>query len=295
MSVTLSNQLLPKRPYNSSVDLSIIGFGGILSLGMTQQGANELVAWSFDQGINYFDVAPSYGEGEAETKLGIALQPYRNRVFLACKTTCRDAAGSRKELERSLTRLHTDRFDLYQLHAVTTIAEVQEIFSSRGAMGTFLAARDEGLIRHIGFSAHSEVAALALMEEFPFDSILFPFNYVCYTRGSFGPAVMSRAREQGIARLALKAMAKGPWPEHAHRDYPKCWYEPTVDPDFANTALRFTLGEPITAALPPGDERLFRLAVDVARSFHPLDAPEKEALFAETAGMRPLFPLQQTA
>ena len=291
MSPTSPDQPLAKRPYNESVSLSVVGLGGIVTLDASQEHANELVAWGFDQGINYFDVAPSYGNGEAEVKLGNALKPYRERAFLACKTTRRDAAGSRKELERSLRRLHTDRFDLYQFHAVTTLTDVEEIFGAGGAAETFLKAHQEGLIRHIGFSAHSEEAALAMMGRFQFDSILFPVNAVCYAQGRFGPAVIKRAQEKGIARLALKALAKGPWPEHEPRDYPKCWYKPTDEPSFAERALRFTLSEPVTAALPPGDERLFRLAVNIARSFSPMGEAEKQELLAETAGMRPLFPL----
>ena len=78
---------IPKRHYRGGVDLSVIGFGGIVVTEQDQADADRCVAEAFDRGVNYFDVAPSYGEdGEAEKKLGIALKPYRERVFLACKT-----------------------------------------------------------------------------------------------------------------------------------------------------------------------------------------------------------------
>jgi aryl-alcohol dehydrogenase-like predicted oxidoreductase len=67
---------------------------------------------AFDRGVNYFDVAPSYFDGEAEIKLGIALEPYRSKSFLGCKTMERTAAGARREFERSLQRAKTDHFDL---------------------------------------------------------------------------------------------------------------------------------------------------------------------------------------
>ena len=82
--------------------LSVIGFGGIVVCGMSQKEADRIVAEAFDRGVNYYDVAPSYFDGEAETKLGPALEPFRKRSFLACKTMARDAAGARTELERSL-------------------------------------------------------------------------------------------------------------------------------------------------------------------------------------------------
>ena len=288
------DQLIPKRRFNESVNLSIVGFGGIVTLGESQKEANDVVAWSFDQGINYFDVAPSYGDGEAERKLGNALRPVRKQVFLACKTTRRDAQGARAELERSLSRLHTDHFDLYQFHAVTTLDEVEQILGPGGAAETFFKARQEGKIRYIGFSAHSEEAAMALMERYSVDSILFPVNAACYA-GGFGPRVVRRAQEKGIARLALKALAIGPWPEQYQHAYPLCWYQPTDDPVLAARSLRFTLSEPVTAALPPGDETLFRLAVDIARSFTPMDDAERGELLAESARVHPLFPLPEGA
>jgi aryl-alcohol dehydrogenase-like predicted oxidoreductase len=96
---------LARRDYKGGVKLSVIGFGGIVVCGMEQAAADRIVAEAFDRGVIYFDVAPSYFDGEAERKLGPALEPYRKRAFLACKTTVRDAAGARKELEESLERL----------------------------------------------------------------------------------------------------------------------------------------------------------------------------------------------
>ncbi len=97
--------------------LSMIGFGGIMVDKATTEESAIWVKEAIDNGINYFDVAPSYGN--AEEMLGPALEPYRKDVFLACKTGERKKEGARKELEQSLKYLRTDHFDLYQLHAVT--------------------------------------------------------------------------------------------------------------------------------------------------------------------------------
>src|SRR5512141_1251226 len=120
MIASTQKSSIPRRKYRDEVELSILGFGGILVMGHTQTEAGEMVAEAVDRGLNYFDVAPSYGGGEAEEKLGPALAPHRQKVFLACKTGERLAPGVRRELERSLKRMKTDHFDLYQLHAVTT-------------------------------------------------------------------------------------------------------------------------------------------------------------------------------
>ncbi len=283
---------IPKRTYRGEVKLSIIGFGGIVICGMEQDAANRTVAASWERGVNYYDVAPTYFDGEAETKLGIALKPYRRNAFLACKTTARDAAAAEKELEQSLRRLQTDFFDLYQFHAVTSFEDVDKILAPGGAAELFAKARREGKVRYVGASAHHAGAAIALMERFPLDSILFPVNFVCFEQGGFGPQVLAKAKEKGVARLALKALAHHPWPQGVPRNespYPKCWYQPVDDPTLARQALRFTLSEDITAAVPPGDERLYAMALDIAASFTPLTAAERQALLASTRGTSPIF------
>jgi predicted aldo/keto reductase-like oxidoreductase len=191
-------QPIPRRRYAGTVDLSVIGFGAIVLMGMEQRDANRIVAEVVDKGINYFDVAPSYGGGEAETKLGPALAPHRKNIFLACKTMSRDAKGAREELERSLTRLQTDHFDLYQCHAVTMMEEVEQIFAPGGALEALVRAREEGKVRYLGFSAHSEEAAIAMLDRFHFDSILFPTNFVCFTSGHFGYSVRVTPRSSGL-------------------------------------------------------------------------------------------------
>lgn len=280
---------IAKRPYNHEVSLSVIGFGGIVVMGMEQPQADRTVAEVVESGINYFDVAPSYGNGEAEEKLGPALQPHRNQVFLACKCERRDAEGARQQLELSLKRLRTDHFDLYQFHAVAGMNDVDQILAPGGAGDLFLKARQEGKIRYLGFSAHHTEAALTLMDRFRFDSVLFPVNYVNYAQGNFGPQILAKAKEQGIARMALKAMAHSTWQTGETHTYPKCWYHPIEDPELAHKALRFTLSEDITAAIPPGDERLFRIALAAAPGIQPLTAEERRDLLASARGVTPIF------
>ena len=145
-----SADLVPKRPFGKTDDrLSIIGFGGIVVKDVTPKEAGRYVSEAVNRGVNYFDVAPTYGN--AQERLGPALKPYRDRCFLACKTTCRDAAGAQKELETSLKLLQTDHFDLYQLHALSTLEDVEKAFASDGAMQTYIRARKEGKVRYLGF------------------------------------------------------------------------------------------------------------------------------------------------
>ncbi len=185
---------IPKQRYGRTKEkLSIIGFGGMVVKDVTPKEAANFVAEAVDRGVNYFDVAPFYGN--AQRRLGPALKPYRQKCFLACKTLERDAAGAAKELKESLKLLQTDHFDLYQLHALTDVEEVEQAFGPGGAMETILKAKEDGKIRYIGFSAHSEEAAHAALDRFDFDSILFPLSFPTWIGANFGPSVYQAGEE----------------------------------------------------------------------------------------------------
>jgi aryl-alcohol dehydrogenase-like predicted oxidoreductase len=147
---------IPKRKYGKTeVMLSVIGFGGIVVMDTEQEKANRIVAEAYERGVNYFDVAPGYGN--AEIKLGPALEPYRKNVFLACKTGHRAYTAAKKDFETSLERLKTDYFDLYQLHGITDVEkDVEAAFAEGGVMKLLLEEKKQGRIRHLGFSAHSQ-------------------------------------------------------------------------------------------------------------------------------------------
>ena len=283
---------IARRPLGKTGEhLSIIGFGGIVVMNEDANAAVNVVAEAVDRGINYFDVAPSYGN--AQERLGPALKPYRDKCFLACKTDGRLKDDSRTDLENSLRLLQTDHLDLYQFHALTKMTDLDKVLGPGGAIETFEAAKKEGKIRHIGFSVHSVETALAALDRYDFDTVLFPLNWVLVTQANFGLQILQRAQEKQMGILCLKSMAKTVWPAEQRRNHPepKCWYQPAAFPDEASLGLRWTLGHPITAALPPGDERYFRLAMDVAQSYQPLAPHEEQALLSGGKGVEPFFRL----
>lgn len=170
--------------------VSPIGFGGIVVMGAEREDASNIVAEAVEFGINYFDVAPSYGD--AEVKLGAALEPFRKDVHLACKTLCRDAEGAEKELAQSLKNLRTDHFDVYQFHAVNEIEkDVKPIFAKGGAIEAIERARKNGVIRNVGFSSHSPETALAAMSEYDFDTVMLPVNFCLHFKKQFEVEVLT--------------------------------------------------------------------------------------------------------
>jgi predicted aldo/keto reductase-like oxidoreductase len=288
-----SDRGIPRRKLGKTgEELSIVGFGGIVVMNNSQSFANNIVAEAVDRGINYFDVAPSYEDAQA--RLGPALEPYRQKVFLACKEESWTKDGCSKLLEESLRLLRTDHVDLYQFHGLTKMAELDQIFGPGGAMETFAAARQAGKVRFIGFSAHSVEVALAAMDRFDFDTILFPINFVLFSQANFGPQVIAKAQQKQMGILALKGMAKTTWSPAQEKDHPhpKCWYQPADFPHQAELGYRWTLSRPVTAALPPGDERYFRLGMEIGQRFQPVTEDETATLMASATGVNPFFHLR---
>jgi len=270
--------------------LSVVGFGGIVVMNEPLETAREIVAKAVERGITYFDVAPSYGD--AEEKLGPALEPYRGQVFLACKTTERTREGAWRELTESLRRLRTDHFDLYQFHAVTTLDEVETIFAPGGAVEAFVKAREEGLIKYIGFSAHTEEAALAMLEKFDFDTVLFPLNWASWLGKGFGQELYNKARERNMGILAIKALAKRRLEENEEKRWPKCWYHPVDTFEEASMALRFTLSLPVTAAVSPSHQELLWWMCDIVENQGTkISEEEMEILKRKASSLIPVFPL----
>lgn len=282
---------LPRRHYKDDVHLSVVGFGGIVVMDAEQDTANKAVADAVEMGVNYFDVAPAYGN--AQEKLGPALEPFRKEVFLACKSHLRSAEETKRLMEESLTQLRTDYFDLYQLHALIDVGkDVDAVFGPGGAWEPIMKAKEAGVIKYLGFSAHTEGACLAALKCYPFDSILFPVNFATFLEGGFGSEALAAAKACGTKILALKSMARQQWTDgHPKREqYGKCWYEPLDDPDLAWLAMRFTLGQDVVSLLPPGEEPLWRMAMaQVSRGLDPLSENELEYLKSRAAELDPIF------
>ena len=274
---------LPRRVLGRTGEkISVVCFPGLALTHqeLDQEACTNGLHKAFDRGVNHFDVAPAYGkDGRCEKRMGIGLQGLdRSKIFLSCKTKKRDAAGAREELERSLTRLKTDYFDLYQLHCLIEPDEVTQALGPGGAMETILKAKQEGKVRHIGFSAHTTRAALAALNGFSFDSVMFPISFVEWMVADFGPKVVELAHKQGVAVLGMKALCKGAWAKGAKRSR-KWWYPATEEPHEVGLALRFALSQPnVVTTIPPSFLDLLDRAIDAAQVDRPITDAETQEL-----------------
>ncbi|HML46829.1 MAG TPA: aldo/keto reductase [Clostridia bacterium] len=262
-------------------------FGGIINTNEPQADADRYVAHAIEVGVNYFDVAPSYGD--AEEKLGIALQPYRNDVFVACKTTNRSAEGSKAELEQSLKKLHREHFDVYQLHALSKDEDLDKAFGPGGAMETFLKAKEKGWIRNIGFSAHNEDVALRALELYDFDTVLFPMNWALGICTGWGDRISEAVQNRGIGLLGMKSLVRRKWREGEERVYPKSWCQPIWDNDALSVAaMKYAVSKGAATLVPPGNFTHFTFMLEhVDEAFRkPLTEQEWTLLRAEAEQAR---------
>lgn len=243
-------------------------------------------------GIDHLDTAASYGDSE------LRIAPFlrregRDRFFVASKTGKRSYAEARDEIRLSLERLGTDRIDLLQLHNLVDQAEWDLAMGPDGALNAAVEARDAGLVRFIGVTGHGLQAPRRHRESllrFAFDSVLFPYNRTQLRDAAYAAdveALLSLCRERGVATQTIKAITLGPWserkPEHS------TWYEPLVDQDDIDIAVRYVLARPGLFLNTPSDIGLLAKVLDAAERGGPAPSEaDSDALIARRS-MTPLF------
>ena len=164
---------MEKRKFGRTGHLSTVAiFGAAAFWEIEQKDADTIMEMVIETGVNHIDVAPSYGQ--AEERVGPWMPRERERFFLGCKTMERTKESAWDEMQKSLKRLQTDYFDLYQLHAITNIDELDACTRNGGALEALVEARQQGLIRHIGITGHGVDAPAIFIEalkRFDFDSV----------------------------------------------------------------------------------------------------------------------------
>jgi aryl-alcohol dehydrogenase-like predicted oxidoreductase len=280
------------RRFGRSGHLSTVAIFGAAAFWDTEQAqADESMRLVIEHGVNHIDVAPSYGK--AEERLGPWLQQERDRFFIGCKTMERTREGAALELDRSLKRLRIEAFDLYQIHAVTSMAELDQVTRPGGSLEAALQARTAGLTRYIGITGHgvdSPAIFCEALERFDFDSVLFPLNYVQFANPDFRRNTetllkMCQARDVGV--MAIKSITRGPWGQQTKNH--ATWYQPFDDPEKIQQAVNFTLSQPVTGICTAGDVQILPLVLQACEDFAPLKPDIQKALIQAGKSLEPLF------
>ncbi len=276
----------------TGIDVSLIAYAGIVSMDVGQEKSDEYVAYAIEKGVNYFDIAPSYGD--AQKIMGQSILPYVKDIHIACKTFERDAENAKRELEESLEMLHTDTFAVYQMHSVQSVEDVDNAFRKGGSFEVILSAKEQGIAKNIGISCHSEEAALRALELYDFDTVLYPTNWALYEAKGFGKRIVEVIKERNLGFLGMKSMIERSWSDEEKNAsaYPKSWCKPfTPGHEALLPAMRYVtnLVQP-HILVPPGNFEHFSFAVEhVDEIFSPFTYTDKALLQRELVNIGDQF------
>ena len=267
-------------------------FGAAALATMRQEAADQLLPTLRAAGINHLDVAASYGD--AELRLAPWLAAHPGEFFLATKTGDRSGDAARASLERSLQRLGVDNVDLIQLHNLVEPDEWEVAFGPGGAVEALARVRDEGLARFVGVTGHGLRIARTharSLEHFDFDSVLFPYSYLLLRHEAYRADVellLAMCEEREVAAQTIKSVARRRWTDS---DRHFSWYEPLVDEDAIDRAVRYVLGRPGLFLITSSDARLLgpTLAAAARAAVEPAPTADELQRDVMTHGMQPLF------
>jgi len=279
-------QVIPRRVLGKTgVKVSALILGGVVAMKEAPTARfhpAELANAALDAGINYFDTAPAYGNGQSERNYGEVLETRRNEVFLATKTGNRSYDGAMREVEASLKRLRTDRLDLLQIHGVKAEEDFTKWEKSDGVLKALCKLRDEKVTRFIGVTGHESAESMRrAIELFDFDTVLTTFNPTT-RRLPYQRLVLPLARKKKMGILAMKVMGGGLGSLAIGNPIKNddVWYHDAA-PRQAEAAMliRYVLGLPISAAVVGmGSLEHLRNNVSAVRDAQPLNKKERKVL-----------------
>jgi len=283
---------MEKRRFGRTGHMSTVAiFGAAAFWEIEQKDADKVIEMVIEAGVNHIDVAPSYGQ--AEERIGPWMPRERERFFLGCKTMERTKDGAWDEMQRSLKKLQTERFDLYQLHAITNLDELDACTMKGGALEAAVEARQQGLTSHIGITGHgadSPRIFIEALKRFEFDTVLFPLNFVQMSNPEFrkdAEELIALCKEKDVGTMIIKTVTKGPWGEKEQTA--TTWYEPFTEQKIIQKAVNFALSYEVTGLCTVGDTRVLPMVLKACENFSPLNTTQIDEMIKSGSQYEPLF------
>ncbi len=260
---------LPQSPLgrtgHSATRLGLGGEGVLRTFGYDRQ-AQAVIEAALAAGINYFETARAYSG--SESYLGQGLKGHRDRIFLTSKSHGRNFKEAMAHLSITLKNLNTDYLDLWQVHDVRSMAEVEALGAPGGALEAFRHARDRGWVRFIGVTGHHDPEVLRqALTLYEFDTVLLPVNPAEPEHASFLP-LAKEALDKGMGVIAMKTLCRGQLPQMAE------------EPDLlVRELLAYALSQAVTLAVVGADSvaQVEQLAAAV-QNFAPMTPEEQRRL-----------------
>ena len=257
------------RPFGKTGEsFPILSFGGqriVDGHNCTEDEAIEIVNTAIDRGIRYFDTAWVYSDGQAESRMGKVVKHRRDEMWIATKVWDTTRDGARRQLEESLTRLNTDYVNEWRLHNVHSFERLDAFTGKGGALEAAIQARDEGLVRNISISGHTDPRILIEgLNRFPFDSALVALSALDHFIYSFAEEFLPVAQVKGIGVIAMKVLGFGSLTHEVER------------------SLRYAFSLPVSTVI-VGVETMAQLEQNlaIAESYTPMTGEERLNFFKD--------------
>ena len=297
----MERRRLGRTGHESSVAI----LGGAACWAASVQEAGAWLQRALDRGVNHLDIAPQYGA--AESVVGPHLGAHRDELFLAGKTLRANPDGVTDQFDETRRLLQAEVLDLYQAHAVTSLAELDR---RSPALERIVALRDAGKTRFAGITGHDlEVprAHLEALRRFDLDTVMFPVYPALWARPEYRePAeeLLALCAERDLGVMAIKAVAHRPWADRRPLSdavagssataarWADSWYEPVATDEDLDRGVHFALSTPgVHGFCTPGDIALLPRVLDAADRYRPLSEDDRRAAVDSMAAEELIFPM----
>ena len=259
---------------------TVVTFGTAGIGRVSQEVADRAVEQIIEHGVNHIDIAPTYGE--AMERMAPWMPKLRDSIFLGAKTRERTRELAWANIESCMSRLGVGSFDLFQLHSVGTMEDLDKVTGSGGALEALVELRERGLTRWVGITGHGPDAPrvhLEALRRFDFDTVMFPLNATLYRNAEYrehAEELLSVANQRDVGVHTIKMLARGGWGDR-EREH-TTWYDPHREQSEIDRALWWLLSQPMHTAPSVGDVELLPRALDAAQRFSPLSNDDQEAV-----------------
>lgn len=269
---------------------TVVTFGAFAVGYVDQEEADQAIQLVLDHGLNHIDIAPGYGH--AMERMAPWMPEIRTQVFLGSKTRLRTRDEAWRDVESILKRLNVETFDLFQLHAVADLYELDLATAPGGAIETLLEMREQGLTRWLGITGHGPSIPSIILEglrRFDFDTVMFPLNPAVARNAVYRrdcEALLDEAANRDVGVQTIKMIARGGW--NGETGDCRTWYDPHREQSDIDRSLWWVLSQPVHTAPSCGEITLLPRVLDAAERFRPLTEEQQAAAVAAQKPPRPL-------
>ena len=254
------------------ITVGTAGFGRV-----SQEKVDAAMEHFIAHGVNHVDIAPTYGQ--AMERFRDWLPKIRDQIFLGAKTQGRSRTEAWDDIHSTFERLGTDRFELFQLHAVTTSAELDAALAPHGAIRALEEMREQGQTRWIGITGHGPYAPAVFLEalnRYDFDTVMFPVAKALWRSEAYREdteRLLEVCHRRDVGIQCIKILANGGWGSAA-KDC-TTWYDPVREQGEIDDCVNWLFSQDVHTAPSTGEVTVVPMLLNAAERFRPISTQEQ--------------------